>query len=159
MEAPVLDARVFFGITGDLAFNKIFPALQAIVHDGGGATTDFIGVASATWTLDAVNARMRDSLAAHAGGVDEGPYRAVSELLRYVGGDYRDAALYERLMCNSATRGYPLRQFLPGAVSGIGTTCTASRSRWPRTSEWRDAAGSTRRQAHSETWCRPTCCK
>jgi len=28
------DALVFYGVTGDLAFNKIFPALQAMVKRG-----------------------------------------------------------------------------------------------------------------------------
>jgi glucose-6-phosphate 1-dehydrogenase len=55
MEAPVSDALVFFGITGDLAFKKIFPALQAMVRQRGereGAFVDVIGVASAKWTLE-----------------------------------------------------------------------------------------------------------
>ncbi|MBV9319074.1 MAG: glucose-6-phosphate dehydrogenase [Mycobacterium sp.] len=109
MEAPVSDALVFFGITGDLAFKKIFPALQAmVVHAGrpGLASLDFIGVASARWTLDAVRARMRESLAAQAGGVDEGACAVLSERLRYVGGDYRDPALYDQLheQLGNATR-------------------------------------------------------
>ena len=65
MEAPVSDALVFFGITGDLAFKKIFPALQAMVRHRGereAAFVDVIGVASAKWTLESVKARMRDSL-------------------------------------------------------------------------------------------------
>ena len=100
MEAPVSDALVFFGITGDLAFKKIFPALQAMVRHQGeqaGAFVDVIGLASAKWTLESVKARMRDSLAAYGGGVDENAYRMLSERMRYVGGDYRDTALYDRL--------------------------------------------------------------
>jgi len=100
MEAPVSDALVFFGITGDLAFKKIFPALQAMVsHRGGtdGAFVDVTGVASARWTLESVKARMRDSLAAYGGGVDEVAYGVLCERLRYVGGDYREPALYDRL--------------------------------------------------------------
>jgi glucose-6-phosphate 1-dehydrogenase len=71
-----------------------------MVRHGGwreAAGIHLIGVASARWTLDAVKARMRDSLAAHAGGVDEAVYSDLSERLRCVGGDYRDAGLYERL--------------------------------------------------------------
>jgi glucose-6-phosphate 1-dehydrogenase len=116
MEAPVSDALVFFGITGDLAFKKIFPALQAIVRTGcarDGASpefagTNFIGVASARWTLDAVKARMRDSLTAHAAGVDEAAYGDLSERLRYVGGDYHDAALYDRLYEQLGNASHPL---------------------------------------------------
>ena len=96
MEAPISDALVFFGITGDLAFKKIFPALQAMVRHRGGTDGSFagvIGVASARWTLESVRARMRDSLAASRGGVDEVAYRVLSERMRYVGGDYRETGL------------------------------------------------------------------
>jgi len=36
MDAAHSDALVFFGITGDLAFKKIFPSLQAMVKRGLG---------------------------------------------------------------------------------------------------------------------------
>ena len=52
------DALVFFGATGDLAYKKIFPALQAMTRRG---TLDVpvIGVAKADWTLDQLRARAR----------------------------------------------------------------------------------------------------
>ena len=34
MDIPQSDAFVFFGVTGDLAFKKIFPALQAMIKHG-----------------------------------------------------------------------------------------------------------------------------
>ena len=34
MAAPHADALVFFGATGDLAYKKIFPTLQAMVRRG-----------------------------------------------------------------------------------------------------------------------------
>ena len=40
------DALVFFGATGDLAYKKIFPALQAMVKRGT-LTVPVIGVAKA----------------------------------------------------------------------------------------------------------------
>ena len=40
------DALVFFGATGDLAFKKIFPALQAMVKRGS-LNVPVIGVAKA----------------------------------------------------------------------------------------------------------------
>ena len=52
MMAPALsDALVFFGATGDLAFKKIFPALQAMIKRGH-LTVPIIGVARAGWNLD-----------------------------------------------------------------------------------------------------------
>jgi glucose-6-phosphate 1-dehydrogenase len=46
------DALVFFGATGDLAYTKIFPALQAMVKRGH-LNVPVIGVAKAGWTLEA----------------------------------------------------------------------------------------------------------
>ena len=45
------DALVFFGATGDLAYKKIFPALQAMIKRGH-LDVPVIGVAKAGWTLE-----------------------------------------------------------------------------------------------------------
>jgi glucose-6-phosphate 1-dehydrogenase len=82
------DALVFFGATGDLAYKKIFPALQAMVRRGH-LDAPVIGVARAGWTLDEFKARARDSVEKH-GGLDEAAFAGLSALLRYVSGDYRD---------------------------------------------------------------------
>ena len=89
------DAFVFFGATGDLAYKKIFPALQALIRRGD-LRMPIVGMARANWTLDRLRARVRDSLA-HSGGVDADAFAALSAQLRYVGGDYQDPATYERL--------------------------------------------------------------
>ena len=62
------DALVFFGATGDLAYKKIFPSLQAMVKRGN-LNVPVIGVAKAGWNLDQLRARAQDSLEKH-GGVD-----------------------------------------------------------------------------------------
>jgi glucose-6-phosphate 1-dehydrogenase len=89
------DALVFFGATGDLAYKKIFPALQAMVKRGH---LDFpvIGVAKAGWNLEQFRARAHDSLENH-GGVDPAAFAKLSGLLRYVDGDYSDAATFQTL--------------------------------------------------------------
>ena len=51
MTTPSSDAFVFFGATGDLAYKKIFPALQALIRDGS-LDIPIIGVARAGWTPD-----------------------------------------------------------------------------------------------------------
>ena len=51
MGQPHSDALVFFGATGDLAYKKIFPALQAMVKRGT-LSVPVIGVAKAGWNLD-----------------------------------------------------------------------------------------------------------
>ncbi len=86
------DALVFFGATGDLAYKKIFPALQAMVKRG---TLDVpvIGVAKSGWGLEQLKERAKDSLEKH-GGLDQEAWAKLSGLLRYVDGDYADAATF-----------------------------------------------------------------
>jgi glucose-6-phosphate 1-dehydrogenase len=60
------DALVFFGATGDLAYKKIFPALQAIIKRGH-LNVPVIGVALAGWNTDRLRARAKDSLEKHGG--------------------------------------------------------------------------------------------
>jgi glucose-6-phosphate 1-dehydrogenase len=82
------DALVFFGATGDLAYKKIFPALQAMIKRGT-LNVPVIGVAKAGWNLDQLKARAKDSLEQH-GGLDTAAWEKLSSLLRYVDGDYAD---------------------------------------------------------------------
>jgi glucose-6-phosphate 1-dehydrogenase len=95
MALPHADAFVFFGATGDLAYKQIFPALQALVRRGQ-LDMPIIGVAKSGWTLEQLRARARDSLAAH-GGVDEAAFAQMAARLRYVDGDYADAATFDKL--------------------------------------------------------------
>jgi len=97
------DALVFFGATGDLAYKKIFPALQAMVKRGH-LDVPVIGVAKAGWGPDELRARARDSLE-HHGGIDAAAFDKLSRQLRYIDGDYRDPATFQAI-----------RQQLGGAV-------------------------------------------
>jgi glucose-6-phosphate 1-dehydrogenase len=92
---PRSDALVFFGATGDLAYKKIFPALQAMVKRGH-LTGPVIGVAKAGWTLDQLKARARDSLEKH-GGLDPAAFEKLCGLLRYVDGDYKDPSTFRAI--------------------------------------------------------------
>jgi glucose-6-phosphate 1-dehydrogenase len=89
------DAFVFFGATGDLAYKKIFPALQAMVKRGA-LDIPVIGVAKSGWGLEQLQARMRESLEQH-GGLDPSASAKLGKLLRYVDGDYADAATFKAL--------------------------------------------------------------
>lgn len=95
MTKPHSDALVFFGATGDLAYKKIFPALQAMLKRGH-LDVPVIGVAKAGWTLDQFKARALDSLEKH-GGVDAAAFEKLSRLLRYVDGDYQDPNTFKML--------------------------------------------------------------
>jgi glucose-6-phosphate 1-dehydrogenase len=96
MNVPYSDALVFFGATGDLAYKKIFPSLQAMIKRGH-LDVPVIGVAKAGWSLDQLRARARDSIEKHGGGLDPATFEKLSGLLRYVDGDYKDAATFQAI--------------------------------------------------------------
>jgi glucose-6-phosphate 1-dehydrogenase len=89
------DALVFFGATGDLAYKKIFPALQAMIKRGH-LDIPVIGVAKEAWNVDQLRARARESLEKH-GGVDPSAFQKLAGLLHYVGGDYTAPATFQAL--------------------------------------------------------------
>src|SRR5271154_2723019 len=89
------DALVFFGATGDLAYKKIFPALQAMVKRGH-LNVPVVGVAKGGWNLERLRARAHDSVQEH-GGIDPAALDKLSGLLRFVDGDYTDPATFQAL--------------------------------------------------------------
>jgi glucose-6-phosphate 1-dehydrogenase len=86
------DALIFFGATGDLAYKKIFPALHAMIRRGR-LNVPVVGVAKSGWNLDNLRARAKDSIEKH-GGLDARAFDQLVSLLRYVDGDYNDAATF-----------------------------------------------------------------
>jgi glucose-6-phosphate 1-dehydrogenase len=95
MAQPSSDALVVFGVTGDLAFKQIFPALQAMVRHGH-LNVPILGVARSGWSLDQLRARAKESVEQN-GGLDPAAFQKLCGLLRFVGGDYEDPATYEGL--------------------------------------------------------------
>jgi glucose-6-phosphate 1-dehydrogenase len=93
--APRSDALVIFGITGDLAFRKIFPALHNMVQRGV-LDVPVVGVAR-DGTLDALRTRMHESLDAHGGEVDSAARERLAALMTHVEGDYRSAETFTTL--------------------------------------------------------------
>src|SRR5262245_29246773 len=89
------DALVFFGATGDLAYKKIFPALQAMARRG---RLDFpvVGVAKSGWGREQFIERARASVAEN-GGLDPAAFSRLVERLHYVDGDYNDPTTFARL--------------------------------------------------------------
>jgi glucose-6-phosphate 1-dehydrogenase len=83
------DALVLFGVMGDLAHKKTFPALYNMVrHDG--LDIPIIGVARAGRTSEHLRDRARDSIKQLKGPIDEKALDKLLSLLEYVGGDYED---------------------------------------------------------------------
>src|SRR5215471_13410763 len=95
-DKPRSDALVFFGATGDLAYKKIFPALQAVARRG---KLDFpvIGVAKSGWNRDQLIERAKASVNENGGGLDEHAFATLVEHLRYVDGDYGDPTTFVKL--------------------------------------------------------------
>src|SRR5215472_3201317 len=89
------DTLVFFGATGDLAYKKIFPNLQAMIKRGS-LSVPVIGVAKAGWNLEQMHARIKDSIEKH-GSIDPPAFRKLISLVRYVDGDYNDPATFQKL--------------------------------------------------------------
>ena len=112
------DALVFFGATGDLAYKKIFPSLQAMVKRGH-LDVPVIGVAKAGWNLDQLKARARDSIEQH-GTFDAAAFGRLSALLRYVDGDYGDPATFQALRKELGAARTPAHYLaIPPALFGV----------------------------------------
>jgi glucose-6-phosphate 1-dehydrogenase len=95
MNSRPSDAIVFFGATGDLAYKKVFPALEAMVRRRQ-LDVPVIGVAKSGWNLEQLKARAKDSLEKH-GASDPAAFAKLCSLLRYIDGDYRSPATFARL--------------------------------------------------------------
>jgi glucose-6-phosphate 1-dehydrogenase len=105
MKVSHSDAFVFFGATGDLAYKKIFPALQAMLKRGH-LNVPVIGVAKAGWSLDQFRARAKDSLEKH-GGLDRTAFERLCGLLRYVDGDYNEPATFRAIRTTLGSAQHP----------------------------------------------------
>src|SRR6266850_2132597 len=112
------DALVFFGATGDLAYKKIFPSLQAMAKRGN-LNVPVVGVAKSGWNIDQLRARAHDSLEKH-GGVDRNAFEKLCSLLRYVDGDYSDPATFAAIRQELGRCGRPAHYLaIPPALFGL----------------------------------------
>ena len=96
MERRDCDAIVLFGATGDLCYRKIYPALYHLLRRGLLAVP-VVGVARQGCDVKWLVNRVRDSLKAFVPGADETVAGRLTELLRYVDGDYNDRATFDEL--------------------------------------------------------------
>ncbi|MFT3837523.1 MAG: glucose-6-phosphate dehydrogenase [Myxococcaceae bacterium] len=93
---PKSDALVFFGATGDLAYKKIFPALQAM-EKRGRLDVPVVGVAKSGWNLNQLIERAKASVTEYGGGADPEAFPRLVKRLHYVDGDYGDEKTFEQL--------------------------------------------------------------
>jgi len=70
--AAAANAFAFFGVSGDLAHKKVFPALYRMVKRHT-LTVPVFGVAFSQWDLPWLRERAGDSIVQAEGGVDDMP--------------------------------------------------------------------------------------
>ena len=92
---PASDALVLFGVTGDLVYKKIFPALQAMARRGN-LQFPVVGVSRSGANRDQLVERARASVS-ERGGFDAESFAKLESQLRSVDGDYNDPATFRRL--------------------------------------------------------------
>lgn len=95
-DAPPSDALVIFGVTGDLAYKKIFPAL-ANLERRGRLPGIVVGVARGGTSRDALVERVRASLVQAGQATDPDLMERLAGKLKLVDGDYRDDATFTAL--------------------------------------------------------------
>ena len=93
LRRPRSDALVLFGVTGDLAYKKIFPALYAMERSGT-LTVPVVGVASSSWTQAQLHARVAASLGEAGATLDRRALAHLLSRLTYVSADYNDPGAF-----------------------------------------------------------------
>jgi len=132
MTADRSDAFVFFGATGDLAFQQIFPALVRLIADQG-FDLPIIGVAR-SGDLDALRDRARASLEA-TGHLDTRALRALVAQLQYVKGSDDDVETFQALRRQLGEAAHPLHYLaippalFPTVVDNLDTSGCARGAR------------------------------
>lgn len=93
---PHSDTLVVFGMTGDLAYKKIFPALYALVKSGA-LDVPVVGVASSKLTIDQLHQRISASVSEKDGIDDSRALDKLLALIRFVDGDYNNTDTFKAL--------------------------------------------------------------
>jgi glucose-6-phosphate 1-dehydrogenase len=132
-DKPRSDALVFFGASGDLAYKKIFPALQAMARRGH-LTFPVIGVAKSGWNRDQLLERAKKSCTDY-GGVDEQAFAQLVSRLQYIDGDYADADTFRQLKAALGGAQLPTHylaippSMFPTVVSQLGSSACSTNAR------------------------------
>jgi glucose-6-phosphate 1-dehydrogenase len=134
MDKSQSDALVIFGVTGDLAHKKIFPALYAMVKRGA-LKVPVIGVAFPKWSLEHLHKRVTDSIE-RAGGIDnKRAFQRLLALLRYVSGDYKDQDTFTAIKAELGSARRPAHylaippSLFETVIDGLGAAKLAEKAR------------------------------
>ncbi len=124
-QAPRADALVLFGVNGDLAYRKIFPALYELTERKR-LDVPVIGVGRAGWDIAQMQDRVRDSVKTFVRNSDPAVTEALAAAVRYVDGDYNDLPTF-RMLCRAlGDAAHPLfylaipPSMFPTVLNGLG---------------------------------------
>jgi len=106
-EATRSDALVLFGASGDLAKKMTFPSLYKLERRGA-LGVPVVGVAFSDWDDDGMRKHARDAIVEAGVELDEATFRTFAARMRFVKGDYGDAATFERVKSVLAGAQHPL---------------------------------------------------
>lgn len=90
------DALILFGITGDLARRRLFPALYGLA-DNDNLRMPVVGVSRAQEDSESLRKRARASLEECGIEIDEVVFERLASRLSHVPGDYRDPETFEKI--------------------------------------------------------------
>ena len=128
------DALVLFGVTGDLAYKMILPALYALARQGR-LTMPVIGVAKSGWTLADLRNRVTESVKRHGEVDDPKALAHLRSSLCYVDGDYNDPATFAALKKALGRARRPAHYLaippalFPTVIKGLGSMGLADNAR------------------------------
>ena len=128
------DALVLFGVTGDLAYKQIFPALYAMVKRGV-LNVPVIGVAASPWTKAQLQKRVTQSLRRSDIVVNRRTLRILLSLMQYVPGDYNSPETFQALkLALGKSRNPAFYLAIPPSlfetvIQGLGTAGLAKNAR------------------------------
>jgi glucose-6-phosphate 1-dehydrogenase len=134
------DALVLFGITGDLAYKMIFPALYSMAKRGN-LKVPIIGVAAPNWTLEKLRNHakksVKDSMSNHhkKDVIDQKALDHLLSSLSYVSGDYNDPATFTKIKDALGTAHRPAHylaippSLFATVITGLGAAGLASHAR------------------------------
>ncbi|WP_021592224.1 glucose-6-phosphate dehydrogenase [Actinomadura welshii] len=99
------DAMVLFGITGNLAYKMLLPALYQLTADGV-LDQPIVGVAKTDLGLAGLRSRAREACEAKHDKVDDAAFEEFAGNLRLVAGDYTDGATFDAIRSEVGDAGF-----------------------------------------------------
>src|ERR1044072_4284778 len=99
------DALVLFGITGNLAYKMLLPALYQLTADGV-LDQPIVGVAKTDLDLAGLRSRAREACEAKHDKVDHPAFEKFAGNLRLVAGDYTDGATFDAIRSEVGDAGF-----------------------------------------------------